>query len=67
MRVAVELEPASVEAAQVLAEWRAFWNTVEGGGGVELAAAGALPALLDLRARCYDRGLTVNATFPDNL
>lgn len=64
MRVAVELEPDSAEAARILGEWRAAWGAAADGGGVELAPADSLAALLDLKARCYDRGLTVNALFP---
>lgn len=66
MRVAVELEPDSADSARILGEWRAAWGAAAG-GGVELAPAESLAALLDLKDRCYDRGLTVNATFPDNL
>lgn len=66
MRVVVELEPASVEATQILAEWRQAWGAAAEGGGVELATADSLTALLDLKGRCYDVGLTVNALFPDN-
>lgn len=66
MRVAVELEPESAAAARILAEWQAAWGPGENGAEVELTPADSLPALLDLQARCYDLGLTVNATFPDN-
>jgi hypothetical protein len=66
MRVAVELEPDSAEAARVLGEWQAVWGEGAEAGGVELNPASALTALLDLKERCYDQGLTVNATFPDN-
>lgn len=66
MRVVVELEPESAEAARVYAEWQAAWSTTGSGVGIELAPADSLKALLDLKSRCYDRGLTVNATFPDN-
>jgi len=66
MRVAVELEPASAESARILTAWQTAWRAAAVGGGTELAAADALTALLELKARCYDRGLTVNATFPDN-
>lgn len=66
MRVAVELEPDSAEAARVLGEWQAAWGGAVDGGVVELAPADSLKALLDLKTRCYDRVLTVNATFPDN-
>lgn len=67
MRVAVELEPDSADSARILGEWRAAWGMAAVGVGVELAPAESLAALLDLKDRCYDRGLTVNATFPDNL
>jgi hypothetical protein len=67
MRVAVELEPPSVEAARILGEWQAAWGGAAERGGVELAAADSLTALLDLKERCYDRGVTISATFPDNL
>lgn len=66
MRVEVALEPDSAEAARILGEWRAAWGAAADGGGVELAPADSLTALLDLRSRCYDLGLTVNAVFPDN-
>lgn len=66
MLVAVALEPESAAATGILAEWRAAWGVKESGDGIELAPAVALAAMLDLKARCYDRGLTVNATFPDN-
>lgn len=66
MRVAVELEPDTAEAARILAEWRAIWATAID-GGVELDPANSLTALLDLQGRCYDQGVTVNALFPDNL
>ncbi len=66
MRVAVELEPDSAEAARILGEWRAAWGAAVDGDGVELVSAKALAALLDLKERCYDLGVTVNATFPDN-
>lgn len=67
MRLAVELEPDSADSARILGEWRAAWGMAAVGGGVELAPAESLAALLDLKDRCYDRGLTVNATFIDNL
>lgn len=66
MRVAVELEPESVESARILGEWLAVWGVAAEKGGVELAPADSLSALLDLKDRCYDAGLTVNALFPDN-
>ena len=66
MRVAVELEPDTAEAARLLGEWQAAWGGAAAGGGVDLAPADSLTALLDLKERCYDRGLTVNATFPGN-
>ena len=66
MRVAVALEPESAEADRILAEWRLAWGAAESDDGVELAVAESLAALLDLKARCFDHGLTVNATFPDN-
>lgn len=66
MRVAVELEPPSAAAALILGEWQAAWGGAADGGGVELAPADSLTALLDLKERCYDAGLTVNALFPDN-
>lgn len=66
MRVAVMLEPESAAAARILAEWRAAWGRGENAGEVELTPADSLKALLDLKVRCQDRGLTVNATFPDN-
>lgn len=66
MRVVVELEPGSGESARILGEWREAWGAGAESGEVELAAADSLGALLDLKARCYCRGLTVNATFPDN-
>jgi len=67
MRVSVELEPGSAEAAGILAEWRTAWGVIADGDAVELADADSLVALLDLRTRCYHQGLTVNAVFPDNL
>lgn len=66
MRVAVSLEPASAEAARILAEWQALWGEVAPGGGIELAAGDSLNALCDLQIRCFDQGVTVNAVFPDN-
>ncbi|NTV12414.1 MAG: hypothetical protein HGA96_00530 [Desulfobulbaceae bacterium] len=66
MLVAVALEPDTAEAARILAEWQVAWGAVESYGGVELVVAESLTALLDLKARCYDRGITVNATFPNN-
>jgi hypothetical protein len=65
MRVTVELEPPSAEAARILGAWQAAWGGAADQGGVELAAADSLTALLDLKERCYDAGLTVNARFPD--
>ncbi len=66
MRVVIELEPASAGADLILSNWQATWGTSADGGGTELAAEASLSALLDLRQRCFDRGLTVNAFFPDN-
>ena len=66
MQVAIALEPDSAGAARILAEWRTVWAASASPGGIELAPATALTALLDLKARCYDQGITVNATFPDN-
>jgi len=67
MRLEVELEPESAESARIFAEWRALWGAAAIGGKIELAAADSLAALLDLKGRCYQQGLTVNAHFPDNL
>jgi hypothetical protein len=66
MRVVVELEPNNGETTGILAAWQATWGTTVEGGGIELADAAALSALLDLRKRCFDRSVTVNAIFPDN-
>ena len=63
MRVAVELEPESAESARILGEWQAVWGLVVAGGGVELAPADSLSALLDLKGRCYEQGVTISATF----
>ncbi len=65
MRVVVALEPDSAEAAQILGEWWTAWGAAEGGGG-ELDPGESLSALLDLKGRCFARGITVNASFPDN-
>lgn len=67
MRVPVELKPDSAEAARILGEWQAAWGVAVAGGDVELAPADSLAALLDLKERCYEQGVTINATFPDNL
>jgi hypothetical protein len=67
MRLEVELEPRSAETTLILADWQAAWGHSSGRGGIELGAGTSLPALLDLRKRCFDRGITVNAFFPDNL
>jgi hypothetical protein len=66
MRVEVELEPRSADTTLLLADWRAAWGAPSGRGGIELRAGTSLSALLDLRKRCFDRGVTVNAFFPDN-
>ena len=66
MRLMVELEPGSVASAGILDAWREGWGGAAEGGGIELAGAALLPALLDLRKRCYDRGLSLNVLFPDN-
>lgn len=66
MRVVVELEPESVEAVRILGDWQEAWGAAVDGDEFELAAADPLLALLDLKDRCYDRGITVIATFPDN-
>lgn len=67
MRVVAELEPESAESARILGEWQAGWGVAVAGGGVELAPADSLSALLDLKDRCYEQGVTINASFPDNL
>jgi hypothetical protein len=66
MGVVVDLEPPSAETKRILTEWQAGWGALADGGGIELAAATSLSALLDLRLRCYDRGINVNAVFPYN-
>jgi len=66
MRVLVELEPRSVESTRIAGEWLAKWGTSAAGGGIELAAAASLSALLDLRERCFEKSVTVNVFFPDN-
>jgi len=66
MRVVVDLEPDSAETKPILAGWRAAWGTLADGDSIELATATSLSALLDLRKRCFDLGVTVNAVFPDN-
>ena len=66
MRLAVELEPESAESVRILGEWRVLWGEAMSGGGIELAAADSLAALLDLKGRCFDVGFTVNALFTDN-
>lgn len=65
MRVVLDLEPATAESARLLSQWLAPWG-VAAGGGVELPAAGALAALLDLQKRCFEQGISLNAVFPDN-
>lgn len=66
MRVVIEPERDDGEAAGILAEWRKSWLGEVNGKGIELAEADSLPALLDLRKRCYDRSVTVTVFFPDN-
>jgi len=67
MLIAFELEPDSIEATRILAEWQAVWGQEAPGGGIELKPAESLSAMLDLKSRCHDQGLTINASFPDNL
>jgi len=66
MRVVVLLEPDGELAARMLGEWSRAWGAALANGDGELDDAEALAALLDLKCLCYDRGLTVNVSFPDN-
>lgn len=66
MRVVVALEPTNGEVTEILQSWQAEWGTWSEVGGIELADAALLSALLDLRQRCFDRALTVNVFFSDN-
>jgi hypothetical protein len=64
MLVDVLLEPAGEEAEVILQQWirdRVLGVGVD--GRVEIRSALCLEALADLRARCYDRDLLINATF----
>jgi hypothetical protein len=64
MLVDVLLEPAGEEAEVILQQWiRDRVLAVGVDGLVEIRSALCLEALADLRARCYDRDLLINATF----
>jgi hypothetical protein len=64
MQIDVLLEPAGEEADLVLRQWireRGLPESDEGRVGIRPEQC--LEALADLRSRCFDRGLMVNATF----
>ena len=64
MLVDVLLEPAGEEAAVILQQWLRDRGLAVGvDGRVEVGSELCLEALADLRARCYDRELVINATF----
>lgn len=64
MQVEVLLDPAGEEAAAILRQWLRAQDLALGHDGqVEIRSELCLEALVALRARCYDRGLMINATF----
>jgi hypothetical protein len=64
MLVDLLLEPAGEEAEVVLQQWLRNRGLASGiDGRVEIRSTLCLEALADLRARCYDRDLLINATF----
>jgi len=64
MQVEVLLEPAGQEAVAVLDQWRrGLGLELNDQGRVEISSELCLEVLAELRARCYDDDLVVNATF----
>ncbi len=64
MLVDVLLEPAGEEAEVILQQWITDRSLAVGADGrVEIRSGLCLEALADLRSRCYDRDLLIDATF----
>ena len=64
MLVNVLLEPAGEEAEVIRQQWIRDRGLAVGlDGRVEIRSGLCLEALADLRARCYDRDLLIDATF----
>ena len=64
MRLDIQLEPLGEEADSALAEWvAASALKVAEDGLIEVDPDRCFDALVELRGRCYDRGLIVNGKF----
>ena len=64
MRLDILLEPPGAEADSILREWfEASGLEGDEDGQVEVAPDRCLEVLVELRSRCYDRGLIVNVKF----
>jgi len=67
MQVDLLLEPAGEEAEAILRQWtRDRGLSLSVYGRMEIRPELCLETLADLQARCYDRGLMINATFADD-
>ena len=64
MQLDILLEPPGAEADSILQEWLKFFGLhLAADGQVEVSPDRCLVVLVELRSRCYDRGLTVNVKF----
>lgn len=67
MFVDLQLEPAGKKAEVVLSEWaESLGLMLDNNGRLEIESASCFSALSDLRDRCYDLGLSINAAFNGN-
>lgn len=67
MFVDLRLEPVGKEAAGVLSEWAEDLGlVVDDKGRLEIESLLCFSSLAELRDRCYDLGLTINAKFNGN-
>ncbi|MDF1579057.1 MAG: hypothetical protein P1P81_11515 [Desulfobulbales bacterium] len=68
MRLEIFLEPPGVEAENVMRDWLAASSLIPADNNrVEVDPADCFELLVELRRRCYDRGVTVDVKFFGNV